>query len=88
MFIRYGYDIEAFCPEAIFMVTLLDAHPDHIQDIKALGAFESQPPLTAQTFVDAYGNEVMRFVAPPGVHVSIETPFIEAMARISLSFGC
>ena len=67
MLIRYGYDIEFFCPQPVLVVTLLDAHPDHAQSVKTLGPFESQPRLDEQSFIDAYGNQVTRFLAPCGV---------------------
>ena len=67
MLIRYGYDIEFFCPQPVLVVTLLDAHPDHAQNVKTLGPFEVRPHINQQSFVDAYGNQVTHFVAPFGV---------------------
>ena len=67
MLIRFGYDIEFFCAGPVVMLTQLDAHPELDQRIIALGPLATEPPLDTSTFVDAFGNEVRRFLAPAGL---------------------
>ncbi len=67
MLIRYGYEIEFYCPAPVLVLAMLDAHSDHAASIRRIDAFESEPRLDTGSYVDAYGNQVTRFVAPIGV---------------------
>jgi transglutaminase-like putative cysteine protease len=67
MLIRYGYDLEFFCPQPVVMLTLLDAHPEVSHRIATLGTLETNPPIETATYSDAFGNEVRRFLAPAGM---------------------
>ena len=66
MLIRYGYELEFFCPQPVMMLCLLDSHADHTHQIRWQGAFQSTPEVTCELFKDAHGNEVRRFMAPAG----------------------
>ena len=66
MRIRYGYDLEFYCSSPVVTLTQLDAHPDVAHRIATPGPLRITPDIETTTFVDAFGNEVRRFVAPAG----------------------
>ena len=66
MLIRYGYELEFFCPQPVMMLCLLDSHADHTHQIRWQGAFQSTPEVACELFKDTHGNEVRRFMAPSG----------------------
>ena len=66
MLIRYGYELEFFCPQPVLMVCLLDTHADHTQQVRWQGNFVSEPGFKTEIFRDVYGNDVRRFMAPAG----------------------
>ena len=67
MFIRYGYELEFFCPQAVTMVCLLDTHVDQQQQVRWQSTFASNPHLDYEIYRDIHGNDVRRFVAPAGI---------------------
>ncbi len=66
MLIRYGYELEFFCPQPVTMVCILDAHDDHAHQIRVLGAFRADPYIPTLLYTDSFGNSCRRFVAPAG----------------------
>ena len=66
MLIRYGYELEFFCPQPVLMVCLLDTHADQAQQVRWQGDFASDPGFKTDVFRDVYGNDVRRFMAPAG----------------------
>ncbi len=67
MLIRYGYELEFYCPQPVMMVCLLDAHSDHHHQVRIAGVFRTDPFTPSTTFIDSFGNEVRRLVAPAGI---------------------
>jgi transglutaminase-like putative cysteine protease len=66
MLIRFGYELTFNFAEPALMVCLLDAHRDHAQDIRYETPFETTPAISTETYLDAFGNNVRRFIAPAG----------------------
>lgn len=66
MLIRYGYELEFFCPQPVLMVCLLDTHADLHRQLRWHGAFHSDPHIETQVYRDSFGNDVRRFMAPAG----------------------
>ena len=66
MLIRYGYELEFFCPQPVMMVCLLDTHTDYQQHVKWQGPFQTSVPVESEIYRDAHGNDVRRFMAPAG----------------------
>ena len=66
MLIRYGYELEFFCPQPVMMVCLLDTHTDFIQHVKWQGPFQTSVAVECEIYRDAHGNDVRRFMAPAG----------------------
>ena len=66
MLIRYGYELEFFCPQPVLMICLLDTHAEVGTQVRWQGPFRSDPPIKTEIFRDVYGNDVRRFMAPAG----------------------
>ena len=66
MLIRYGYELEFFCPQPVMMVCLLDTHADFTQFVRWQGPFHTSVPLQSEIYRDSFGNDVRRFMAPAG----------------------
>ena len=66
MLIRYGYELQFYCPQPVLMVCLLDTHDDFQQHIKWQGAFRSDPAIETTLYTDRHGNAVRRFMTPVG----------------------
>ena len=66
MLIRYGYELQFFCPQPVLMVCLLDTHDDLKQHVVWQGAFRSDPHVPTDLYTDRHGNLVRRFMAPAG----------------------
>ena len=66
MLIRYGYELQFFCPQPVLMVCLLDTHDDLRQHVAWQGEFRSEPQIATELYTDGHGNLVRRFMAPAG----------------------
>jgi transglutaminase-like putative cysteine protease len=66
MLINYGYEITITVAKATPIITLLDVHPERRADIRSEAPFRSTPPLITGTYIDAFGNQCRRLVAPAG----------------------
>ncbi|WP_026608258.1 transglutaminase-like domain-containing protein [Methylocapsa acidiphila] len=66
MLIRYGYELAFTCPQPTLMVCLLDAHRDQSPQLRYKRPPTTNPLVAAATYIDSFGNAVLRFVAPPG----------------------
>ena len=66
MFIKYGYEITVAVAKPTPVITLLDVHPERRADIKSETPFRSAPSLLSSTYIDAFGNQCRRLVAPAG----------------------
>ncbi|MGH6800749.1 MAG: transglutaminase-like domain-containing protein [Methylocella sp.] len=66
MLIRFGYELTFNCAEPAMMVCLLDAHRDQAQNIRFETPFETMPAIPTEIYLDTFGNNVRRFIAPQG----------------------
>ncbi len=66
MIINYGYEIAITVPKATPIICSLDIHPERRADILAEMPFQSVPPVAASTYIDNYGNQCRRLIAPLG----------------------
>ncbi len=66
MLINYGYEITIAVAKPTPLICLLDVHPDRRADVQAETPFRSAPPVATSTYVDAFGNQCRRLMAPAG----------------------
>lgn len=66
MLIRYGFDITVTCPVPTPMVSMLSAHHERGHHIRASEQWVTTPAVESHVYVDLYGNQCRRFVAPAG----------------------
>ncbi|MDP2803394.1 MAG: transglutaminase family protein [Phreatobacter sp.] len=71
MHIRYGYDIQIQCEQALPSILMLDIHPDRRSDITqpdtmTVTASAGGEPCPTETYVDTFGNICRRVTLPPG----------------------
>ena len=66
MLINYGYEITVSVVNPTPMICLLDIHPEHRADIRAETPLGTQPLVPTSTYIDMFGNQCRRLVAPAG----------------------
>ena len=66
MLINYGYEITVSVVNPTPMICLLDIHPEHRADIRAETPLCTQPLVPTSTYIDMFGNQCRRLVAPAG----------------------
>ncbi|CAN1724052.1 Transglutaminase family protein [Hyphomicrobium sp. 1Nfss2.1] len=66
MLINYGFEIAILVPRATPVICLLDVHPERRADINFEAPFQSEPTTRAHTYVDGFGNQCRRLMAPAG----------------------
>lgn len=66
MLIRYGYEIRFECPQPTLMVCLLDAHRENSKRLRFESTSKIFPAVASRTYLDTFGNQVRRFIAPTG----------------------
>jgi len=66
MLINYGFEITISVPRATPLICMLDVHPERRQDINSETPFEVVPPTPTMPYLDGFGNQCRRFMAPPG----------------------
>jgi transglutaminase-like putative cysteine protease len=66
MKIRFGYELVYSCPQPVPMILMLHAHPSRAGDLLRADQMTTRPQLTAETYVDVFGNTCTRIVAPAG----------------------
>jgi len=66
MLINYGYEITIAVAKPTPVICLLDVHPERRADIQSETYFRSVPPVATSTYIDAFGNQCRRLVAPLG----------------------
>ena len=66
MLIRYGYELQFYCPQSVLMVCLLDTHDDLKHQVRWQGEFRTDPYVQSQIYKDSFGNAVRRFMTPTG----------------------
>ncbi len=66
MLINYGYEITIAVAKPTPLICLLDVHPERRGDVQAETPFRSEPPATSATYIDGFGNQGRRLMAPAG----------------------
>ena len=66
MLINYGYEITITLPKTTPLICMLDVHPDRRDDICAETLFRNEPPVPSLTYLDGFGNQCRRLLAPSG----------------------
>ena len=66
MLINYGYEITVTVAKSTPLICLLDVHPGRRKDIVSEAPFKSTPLLPSTTYLDGFGNQCRRLIAPAG----------------------
>lgn len=66
MFIRYGYKMSFTFAQTTPVVTMLDIHPDRVNDVVNETFFETAPFVQSTAGFDFLGNRIRRFIVPQG----------------------
>lgn len=71
MHIRFGYEIDIVCQQAVPALLLLEVHPDRRHDISQPGALQATSLVSgteqpSEAYVDSFGNICHRIVIPAG----------------------
>jgi hypothetical protein len=75
MKIRAGYEISYDCPQPTPMILTLSVHPSRFSDLLTLDRMQLDPPITANTYHDSFGNFCHVIRAPAG-RLTISTDFL------------
>jgi hypothetical protein len=74
MRIRIGYDISYSHTEETSIIAILEVHHSRRNDLEKIDFPAMEPNLVLDRFLDGYGNQCCRFVAPAGdLRISCET---------------
>lgn len=66
MKIRIGYELAFECPQPTPMILMLNVHPTRSQDLIVPDTMVGIPPIPVSTYIDSFGNQCSRIVAPAG----------------------
>lgn len=66
MLIRLGYDIVFEAPRPVPIVALLRVHPSRAADLREADLIATEPALKVECYLDTFGNNCCRFLAPAG----------------------
>ena len=66
MLIRLGYDIIFDAPAPVATVALLKVHPSRVDDLRMPDELHLEPTTEVTTYLDSFGNNCCRFLAPAG----------------------
>lgn len=66
MIIRAGYRITLECYSPTPIHVLLNVHPDRVHDLRTPDVVAVSPTAPAKTVRDAFGNTLVRVLAPAG----------------------
>jgi transglutaminase-like putative cysteine protease len=66
MLIRLGYDMTFENAARVPIVALLHVHPSRAQDLRLPDRLQTEPSVDIDTYIDSFGNQCSRFVAPAG----------------------
>ena len=66
MLIRLGYDIVFETNFPVPMVALLKVHPSRAGDLRSSDQLFIEPPAPVECYIDSFGNNCCRFLAPAG----------------------
>jgi transglutaminase-like putative cysteine protease len=66
MLIRLGYEMEFQIPQPVAMLAILNVHPSREPDLRQPDNVNIEPFVTSERYVDRFGNNCTRFLAPQG----------------------
>ncbi len=66
MLIRFGHDFELSCAQDTPLICLLSPRPERTADLFEEALVEVWPPVPVTRYLDGFGNECLRMVAPAG----------------------
>ena len=66
MLINYGFEIAITVPRATPLICLLDVHPERRLANNSQTPFSADPATPSMTYLDGFGNQCRRLLAPPG----------------------
>jgi transglutaminase-like putative cysteine protease len=77
MLIRLGYDMTFENVARVPIVALLHVHPSRANDLRRPDQLRTEPNVDIQTYIDSFGNQCSRFVAPAGTIRLLNDTLIE-----------
>ena len=77
MLIRLGYDMTFENPAQVAIVALLHVHPSRALDLRMPDRLQTEPNVNIDTYIDSFGNQCSRFVAPAGAIRLMNNTLIE-----------
>jgi len=66
MLIRLGYDIKFEVPNSVPIVALLNVYQSRTQDLREPDILRVEPEVKIDTYLDSFGNQCARLLAPAG----------------------
>ena len=66
MLIRLGYDIKFEVPNSVPIVALLNVYQSRTQDLREPDILRVKPEVKIDTYLDSFGNQCARLLAPAG----------------------
>ncbi len=75
MKIRAGYEISYDCPQPTPMILTLSVHPSRFSDLRTPNLMRLDPPISANTYHDGFGNFCHLIRAPAG-RLTVSTDFV------------
>jgi transglutaminase-like putative cysteine protease len=81
MLIRLGYDMTFENPAQVPIVALLHVHPSRANDLRSPDRLQTEPNVDIDTYIDSFGNQCSRFVAPAGAIRLMNNTLIEDSGR-------
>ncbi|WP_198949776.1 transglutaminase family protein [Synechococcus sp. 1G10] len=67
MQIKVGFDLELRCPQPTPVIVTLGVHASRASDLLEPDTLQVEPAVPLRSYVDSYGNQCQRLVAPAGV---------------------
>ncbi len=64
--ISVGFKLEVSCPQPTPMIVTLGVHASRADDLIEPDTLQLDPPVPLRSYVDSYGNQCQRLVAPAG----------------------
>jgi transglutaminase-like putative cysteine protease len=77
MLIRLGYDITFENAARVPIVALLHVHPSRAKDLRLPDRLQTEPDVHVDPYIDSFGNQCSRFVAPAGTIRLLNDTLIE-----------
>ncbi len=67
MQIKVGFDLELRCPQPTPVIVTLGVHASRAADLLEPDTLQVEPAVPLRSYVDSYGNQCQRLVAPAGL---------------------